>query len=54
MKSLDTGLPLSPKPLRMISQTGSKTPSCIESGNKSQVTVVGCVSAAGYSMIMYV
>jgi len=52
----ETGLPLSPRPLKMICQIGSKTPSCIESGNKSQVTVVGCVSAAGYSippMIVY-
>jgi len=59
MKSLASSsilMPLSPKPLRMICLTGSKTPSGIESGNKSQVTVVGCVSAARYSippMIVY-
>ena len=52
----ETGLPLSPKPLKMVCKTGSKNPSCLESGNKSQVTIVGCVSAAGYCippMIIY-
>ena len=52
----ETGLPLSPKPLKMVCKAGSKNPSCLESENKSQVTIVGCVSAAGYyipPMIVY-
>ena len=52
----ETGLPISPKPLKMVSRTGSKHPCCIDSGSKSQITVVGCVSAAGYCippMIIY-
>ena len=52
----ETGLPISPKPLKMVCCTGTKNPCCVDSGNKSQVTVVGCVSAAGYCvppMIIY-
>ena len=52
----ETGLPISPKPLKMVCRTGSKNPCCIDSGSKSQITVVGCVSAAGYCvppMVVY-
>ena len=52
----ETALPISPKPLIMVCRTGSKNPCCIDSGSKSQITVVGCVSAAGYCvppMVVY-
>ena len=52
----ETGLPISPKPVKMVCRTGSKNPCCIDSGSKSQITVVGCVSAAGYCvppMVVY-
>ena len=52
----ETGLPISPKPLKMVCRKGSKNPCCIDSGVKSQITVVGCVSAAGYCvppMVVY-
>ena len=52
----ETGLPISPKPLKMVCRKGSKNPCCIDSGDKSQITVVGCVSAAGYCvppMVVY-
>ena len=52
----ETGLPISPKPLKMVCRTGSKNPCCIDSGGNSQITVVGCVSAAGYCvppMVVY-
>ena len=52
----ETGLPISPKPLKMVCHTGSKNPCCIDGGSKSQITVVGCVSAAGYCvppMVVY-
>ena len=52
----DTGMPLNPKPLKMVCGTGSKNPASICSGNKSQITIVGCVNAAGYCippMVIY-
>ena len=52
----ETGMPLNPKPLKMVCATGSKNPVSITSGNKSQITVVGCVNAAGYCippMVIY-
>lgn len=43
----ETGMPLDPKPLKVITWRGHKKPSQISSGVKSQITVVGCVSAGG-------
>ena len=43
----ETGFPLDPKPLKIVHVRGEKNPSSISSGKKSQVTVVGCVSASG-------
>ena len=43
----ETGFPLDPKPLNIVHVRGEKNPSSISSGKKSQVTVVGCVSASG-------
>ena len=43
----ETGLPLDPKPLKIVSWKGHKNPSQVSSGLKSQITVVGCVSAGG-------
>lgn len=44
----ETGMPLSPAPLKGVCKKGTKTPNSIVSGDKSQITVVGCVSAAGH------
>ena len=41
-------MPLQPPPLKGVCEKGSKNPYCITSGNKSQVTTLGCVSAAGH------
>ena len=52
----ETGMPLNPKPLKMVCGTGSKNPVSTGSGNKSQITIVGCVNAAGYCippMVIY-
>ena len=52
----EAGLPISLKPLKMVCRKGSKNLCCIDSGDKCQITVVGCVSAAGYCvppMIVY-
>ena len=43
----ETGFPLDPKPLKEIFVRGEKNPCSVTAGNKSQITVVGCVSAAG-------
>lgn len=44
----ETGLPLSPAPIKGVCKKGTKTPNSITSGDKSQITVIGCVSAAGH------
>ena len=52
----ETGMPLDPKPPKVVCAVGDKNPSSIRAGNKSQITVVGCVSAAGYCippMVIY-
>ena len=52
----ETGMPLSPKPLKMVASLGSKNPVSISAGTKAQVTIVGCVNAAGYCippMVIY-
>ncbi len=43
----ETGMPLDPKPPKVVTWKGHKNPSQVSSGIKSQVTVVGCVSAGG-------
>ena len=43
----ETGMPLDPGPLRVATWKGHKNPSQVSSGLKSQMTVVGCVSAGG-------
>ena len=44
----ETALPLSPAPIKGVCKKGTKTPNSITSGDKSQITVIGCVSAAGH------
>ena len=43
----ETGMPLDPKPLKVVSRRGEKNPSAVSSGKKQQITVVGCVNAGG-------
>ena len=43
----ETGMPLDAKPVKTIHAVGSHNPYCLSSGSKDQITVVGCVSAAG-------
>ena len=44
----ETGMPLDPKSVKCVFARGVKNPVSLSSGNKSQITVVACVSAAGY------
>jgi len=46
----ETGMPLDPKPLKIVTWKGHKNPSQVSSGVKSQITVVGCVSAGGHCL----
>ena len=46
----ETGLPLNPTCLKVVDNVGSKNPSFITSGDKSQLTVLACSSAAGYTI----
>ena len=43
----ETGMPLDPSPLKVVTWKGHKNPAQVSSGSKAQVTVVGCVSAGG-------
>ena len=43
----ETGMPLNPKPPKIVTWKGHKNPSQVCSGVKSQITIVGCVSAGG-------
>ena len=43
----ETGVPLSPKPPKVIAKRGAKKVRYRTSGQKSQITVVGCGSASG-------
>jgi hypothetical protein len=44
----ETGVPLDPKPAKIVSQRGSKHPIAASSGRKEQITVVACTNAGGY------
>ena len=43
----ETGVPLNPPSPKVVTSTEHPNPICIKSGDRSQVTVVACVSAAG-------
>ena len=44
----ETGLPLNPDCGKVVTKSGCKNPSFVTGGDKSQVTVLACTSAAGY------
>ena len=46
----ESGFPFEPKPERITAERGCKHPSVQTSGNKSQITVLACVSAAGVTI----
>ena len=46
----ETGMPLTHKPGKVVAGVGQKHPYSIAGGNKSQITVLACASAAGYSI----
>ena len=46
----ESGVPLCPQGQKGIHKLGSRNPVIITSGDKTQITIVGCVSAAGYCL----
>ena len=50
----ETGMPLDPSPPLVVARCGQKHPSAVGSGDKSQITVLSCCSAAGYALPPFV
>ena len=50
----ETGLALNPTSLRVVQECGAKNPNFISGGDKSQLTVLVCSSAAGYALPPYI
>ena len=50
----ETGMPLDHKPPKVVAAKGQKKVRCRTSGNKSQVTVIACVSASGHAIPPFV
>ena len=50
----ESGIPLDPKPPRIVSLKGQKKVRYRSSGNKSQITVLGCCSATGQAIPPFV
>ena len=46
----ETGMPLDQLPKYVVAERGQKHPRAVTTGSKKQVTVLACVSAAGYSL----
>ena len=50
----ETGMPLDPSPHSVIARRGQKHPSVVGFGDKTQITVLSCCSAAGYALPPFV
>ena len=50
----ETGMPLDHRPPKVVTLRGQKKVRCRTSGNKSQITVIGCVSASGQAIPPFV
>ena len=48
-----TGMPLDHRPPKVIVKRGQNKVCCRKSGNRSQVTVIACVSTTGHAMPPY-
>ena len=49
----ESGVPLDPKQLKIISAKGAKKVRQISSGNKTHITILGCVSATGQAIPLW-
>ncbi len=50
----ETGMPLDHRPPKVVAKKGQKKVRCRTSGNKSQITVIGCISATGQAIPPFV
>ena len=50
----ETGVPLNPKPLKVVGEKGTKNLCTISGNSKSQITVLACASAAGFLLPPFV
>ena len=50
----ETGMPLCPKSLKIITSKGDKNPTYATGQSKSQITILACSNAAGYSIPPFV
>ena len=46
----ESGFPLCPKPPKVSTKKGEKHPACVTGEDRSQTTVLACVSAGGYAL----
>ena len=46
----ESGMPLMHRPPKVVAQVGQKHPYSVTSGDKSQITILACGSAAGYTI----
>ena len=49
-----TGMPLDHRPPKVVTKKGYKKVRCRTSGKKSQITVIGCISAVGHAVPPFV
>ena len=49
----ESGYPLSPKSLKVVSQNGAKHPNYLTSDCRLQVTVLACTLASGFCHLLY-
>ena len=50
----ETGVPLDHRPPKVVTKRGQRKVRCRTSGNRSQITVIGCVSACGQAIPPFV
>ena len=50
----ELGMPLDPKPCHVVTKSGKKHPSTVVTGDKTQITVLGCCSASGHCLPPFV
>jgi len=50
----ESGFPLAPKPLKAVHCSGAHATNAVNSGDKTQITVLACVSAGGHSIPPFV
>ena len=50
----ETGMPLDHRPPKIVTQRGHKKVRYQTAGNKSHITVIGCISATGHTIAPFI